>query len=108
MKISRLTLLALGGAFVALSPVSSRADDTSATSAGTDDQRTQRIERFKEMMSQLNLSDDQKEKMKQIWADTTPGRDRRQQMMAVLTDDQKAQLRAMWAKRKAAAADGGT
>ena len=55
----------------------------------------QRAEKMKAALEQLNLSDAQKQQIQQIRASTQPGKERRQQIMAVLTPDQKQKLISM-------------
>ncbi len=64
-----------------------------------------RSEKMKAAMEQLDLTDAQKTQIKQIRSNTQPGRERRQQIMAVLTPDQKQKLIAML--KQARAAQGG-
>ncbi len=54
-----------------------------------------RAEKMKAALEQLDLTATQKAQIKQIRANTEPGRERRQQIMAVLTPDQKQKLIAM-------------
>jgi Spy/CpxP family protein refolding chaperone len=56
-----------------------------------------RREKFKEALAQLNLTDEQKQKIEQIRASTPRGKERRHQMMAVLNPEQKARLKQMFA-----------
>lgn len=48
--------------------------------------------KWKAVFEQLALTDTQKQQIKQIRAGTQPGKERRQQIMAVLTPDQKQKL----------------
>jgi len=52
--------------------------------------------KWREAFEKLNLTDAKKSQIKQIRASTTPGKERRQQIMAVLTPAQKEQLLAMF------------
>ncbi|HEX4140134.1 MAG TPA: hypothetical protein VHY09_07280 [Candidatus Methylacidiphilales bacterium] len=52
----------------------------------------QRAEKWKAVFDKLDLSDTQKQQIEQIRANTQPGPDRRQKIMAVLTPDQKQKL----------------
>jgi len=62
--------------------------------SGTDGgARAQRIERIKEAFAQLDLTDAQKDQIKQIRASVTDRRERFVQILNVLTPDQKAKLR---------------
>jgi Spy/CpxP family protein refolding chaperone len=66
---------------------------TSSAGTGTDTgSQGQKLERLKQALAALDLTDAQKEQIKQIRASTTAGKERRQQIMAVLTPDQKAKL----------------
>ena len=60
---------------------------------------------MKQAFEQLDLSNAQKAQIQQIRANTSRGKDRRHQIMAVLTPDQKAKLVSLIKARKAAAAD---
>jgi Spy/CpxP family protein refolding chaperone len=60
--------------------------------AGNDGQR---VGIWRAVIEKLDLTDAQKEQIKQIRASTPPGKDRRHQIMAVLTTAQKEQLLAM-------------
>jgi Spy/CpxP family protein refolding chaperone len=79
-----------GGLSAPANGSTSSGDNTAATGG-----QGQKFERFKEAMAALDLTDAQKEQIKQIRANTTPGKERRQEIMAVLTPDQKAKLFAM-------------
>ena len=57
--------------------------------------KSQRMEAVKEAFDQLGLTDAQKAQIKQIRASTQPGKERREQIMAVLTPDQKSKLMEM-------------
>ena len=69
---------------------------TSPTATPADGNRTsgdgQHTGKWKAVFGQLDLTDAQKSQIKQIRANTQPGPDRRQQIMAVLTPDQKQKL----------------
>ncbi len=67
-------------------------DDTTAAQGGAATGGEKRG-KWREAFAQLGLSDAQKEQIKQIRASTSPGRERRQQIMGVLTPDQKEKLR---------------
>jgi Spy/CpxP family protein refolding chaperone len=60
---------------------------TADNSAGTTGQQ------HPHLMQQLGLSDAQKAQIKQIRQSTPKGKERRQEIMAVLTPEQKAQLK---------------
>ena len=100
MKNPLFCLLALGIG-LATAPVSTaKADDTTNLAAGpTDstggDAQGERGERIRKAFAALDLTDAQKEQIKTIRANTQPGKDRRQQVMAVLTPEQKAKLMQM-------------
>jgi Spy/CpxP family protein refolding chaperone len=68
---------------------------TNATSATAPSDNGQRAEKMRAALEQLDLTDAQKQQIKQIRATTQPGKERRQQIMAVLTPDQKQKLIAM-------------
>jgi Spy/CpxP family protein refolding chaperone len=102
-------LLLLFGGLITLAPVL-RADDATTTApasgtaissgTATDGQQEARREKLKEAFAQLDLTDAQKAQIKQIRAATPAGKERRQQIMAVLTPDQKAKLIAMLKERR--------
>ncbi len=71
-----------------------RADDAApAACSGGSSTQQDRMEKFMAMMQQLNLTEDQKAKIKQIRASTQAGPERREQIAAVLTAEQKEKLR---------------
>ncbi len=73
---------------------------TSATGWTASEGQGQRMERLKAALAQLDLTDTQKEQIKQIRGSVSDRKERRQQIMAVLTPDQKAKLVAMWQAHK--------
>jgi Spy/CpxP family protein refolding chaperone len=73
---------------------------TPATGSTAPEGQGQRMERLKAALAQLDLTDAQKEQIKQIRGSVTDRKERRQQIMAVLTPDQKAKLVAMWQAHK--------
>jgi Spy/CpxP family protein refolding chaperone len=98
MKKSLLSLalaftLASSPALFAQSSGSTNA--ASATAPSEDGGKGQRAEKLKAALEQLDLTDAQKQQIKQIRANTDPGKERRQQIMAVLTPDQKQKLISM-------------
>ena len=101
MKNPLFCLLALGIGLVS-APVSvAKADDTTNLAAGPTNgaaatsPQGERGEKLKEAIDQLDLTDAQKQQIKTIRANTSPGKERRQQIMAVLTPEQKEKLKAM-------------
>jgi len=81
-------------------PVAMLADDDTAPSqttpaegsnSGTD--AGQRRVNLREILAQLNLTDEQKQQIKQIFQTAPAGPQRRQQLIAVLTPPQKEKLR---------------
>jgi Spy/CpxP family protein refolding chaperone len=110
MKTSRLVLVAIGFASMALSLSSLRADDAStnslAASAPTGD-KAQRMEKMKAALAQLDLTEAQKAQIKQLFDTMPAGKERRQAIVAVLTPDQKAKLKSMFAERRSEMQDGG-
>lgn len=70
---------------------------SSDTPVGTGDTSggAQRGGKWREAFEKLDLSDAQKEQIKQIRTSTSPSKERRQQIMAVLTPAQKERLVAM-------------
>jgi Spy/CpxP family protein refolding chaperone len=108
MKISLLSLLLVGAAISALGAQAVFADDatTNAPASGSavgagNAGNGQRGEKMREAFEQLNLTDAQRAQIKQIRASTPAGKERRQQIMAVLTPDQKAKLIAMLKEHRA-------
>ena len=104
MKSPFFSLFLVGAAATVLSLQSIRADDATsgsqtAPSTGASDGAApaqgqgQRLQRFKEAMAQLDLTDAQKAQIKEIRATVTDKTERHQQVLAVLTPDQKAKLR---------------
>jgi len=82
------------------SPAIAQTDDSTSPSQTTPSDGTntgvdasQRRERIKEAFAQLNLTDEQKQQIKQIRQTVSDKTQRRQQIMAVLTLDQKQKLR---------------
>jgi Spy/CpxP family protein refolding chaperone len=112
-KLLLLCFLFTGTALHALCDDTSNLSADPSTSAPSDGstngaagEQGQRGERWKAALAQLNLSDAQKEQIKQIRATVTDRKERRQQVLAVLTADQKAQLKALWQARRAQAGPG--
>jgi Spy/CpxP family protein refolding chaperone len=71
------------------SPLSASPSPGAADASGANGQRG---EKFREAFAQLGLTDAQKAQIKQIRASTQPGKERREQIMAVLTPEQKQKL----------------
>jgi Spy/CpxP family protein refolding chaperone len=103
MKTSLFCLFLAGSALAAASLQMARADDattpdqTAGASNGASGttptaEQMQRFERFKAALEALNLTDDQKAKIKQIRATVTDRKERRHEIIAILTPDQKAKL----------------
>ncbi len=117
MKTCFLSLFLVGAALTATPLPMAQADDIStlAAPAGSTNAASgtapaapqgQRMERLKEALAELDLTDAQKAQIKQIRASVTDHKERRQQIMAVLTPDQKDKLLAMWQAHKEAAGTG--
>lgn len=111
MKTSLLSVLIVGASLVLLSARITLADTPASTSSSEavtppsdGSAQSQRMERFKQAMAQLDLTDAQKAQIKQIRSSVTDKQERRQQIMAVLTPDQKTKLLAMIQERRASAA----
>jgi Spy/CpxP family protein refolding chaperone len=114
MKTSLLSVLIVGATLVVLparslmadAPATSTPAAPSTTPAAPSDSEAQgqRMERFRQAMAQLDLSDAQKAQIKHIRSSVADKQERRQQIMAVLTPDQKAKLVAMIQERRASAA----
>jgi Spy/CpxP family protein refolding chaperone len=106
MKTPFLCLL-----FAVASLVTVSADSTTTTTPATaapSATQQQRAEKFKAALEKLNLTDAQKDQIKQIRASVTDRRERRQQIMAVLTPDQKEKLKEMIKERWEATQSGAT
>ena len=102
LSLALVFTLASSPALFAQSSGSTNAPSATAPSGG--DGNGQRGEKLKAALEQLNLSDAQKQQIKQIRANTQPGKERRQQIMAVLTPDQKQKLISMLQEYRAAQA----
>lgn len=91
-----LTLLSSPALFAQDANSGASSPDNSAGSGDTSGGGNgQRGEKWREAFAKLDLTDAQKEQVRQIRSSTSPGRERRQQIMAVLTPAQKEQLVAM-------------
>jgi Spy/CpxP family protein refolding chaperone len=118
MKKPPFSLLTLVPALMLASLPVILADDNTTSSqtnlaAGPNDgtetgAQGERGERWKAAFAQLDLTDAQKEQIKQIRATTPKGKERRQQIMAVLTPDQKAKLVQMIQQYRSEKQDGGS
>jgi len=116
MKTSFLSAFLIGSALTTSSLQLASADDTAGSSQGTSSggstnsagtgAQAQRFERVREALAQLDLSDAQKEQIKQIRSSVTDRQERRQQIMAVLTEEQKAKLRQLIQEHRNGAAAG--
>jgi Spy/CpxP family protein refolding chaperone len=98
MKKSLLSLalvLTFASAPFVFAQTSGSTNAPSATAPTGGDGNGQRAEKMKAALEQLNLSDAQKQQIQQIRAKTQAGKERRQQIMAVLTPDQKQKLISM-------------
>jgi Spy/CpxP family protein refolding chaperone len=103
MKTSLLSLLFVGAALTALPAQMAWADDSTTsgqastpsgtTNSGGSGPQAQRIERIKEAFAQLDLTDAQKEQIRQIRTTVTDRKERFEAILNVLTPDQKAKLR---------------
>jgi Spy/CpxP family protein refolding chaperone len=89
-------VITLAPALFAEDDASSKTTDNSAVAPSDGNASTagqgQHTGFWKQALEQLNLSDGQKQQIKQIVDNSQPGKERRQQIMAVLTPDQKQQL----------------
>jgi Spy/CpxP family protein refolding chaperone len=105
MKTSLMPLLFLGAALAALPLETVLADDTAASGQTTPSDSTPGTGQnshhgFKKALAQLNLTDAQKQQIKQIRASVTDKKERRQQVWQVLTPDQQAKLKELRRERK--------
>ena len=99
MKTFILPLFVVGAALSLLSPQTVLADTLApaiSTTAGSSDAQGQREERWKAAIAALDLTDAQKDQIKQIRNTVTDRKERRQQIMAVLTPEQKQKLMQMF------------
>jgi Spy/CpxP family protein refolding chaperone len=101
MKIRPLTLFLASAVISSASLFAQDAGSSGSTTnlaAGATDTTVgndQRGEKWKKAFAQLDLTEAQKSQIKQIRASTSPGKERRQQIMAVLTPAQKEKLVSM-------------
>ncbi|HEV3272248.1 MAG TPA: hypothetical protein VGZ93_08725 [Candidatus Methylacidiphilales bacterium] len=103
MKISLLSLFLAGAALTAIPLQRVSADDgtTSGQTASPGDSTNsagngaqgQRLERFKHVLAQLDLTDAQKAQIRQIRASVTDRKERHRDIRAVLTPEQKVKFR---------------
>jgi Spy/CpxP family protein refolding chaperone len=103
MKASIFRLLLVAGAFAPIFLQPALGDDATTTRAatsssestnpGTSGDQSQRRERLKQVLAQLDLTNAQKDQIKQIRASVTDHKERRQQILAILTPDQRTKLR---------------
>ena len=104
MKTSRIVLFLVGFALIVLPARVALADDAATPAAGSTTapatSKGDKGERLKAALAQLNLSDDQKAKIKDIFTNVTNRKERRQQIAAVLTPDQKEKLKTMIKERR--------
>ncbi len=114
MKTPFSALLLVGSALVAIPFQVTRADDSAtanlsapATTTPTGDKGA-RLEKLKADLAQLDLNDDQKAKIKDIFTTVPAGKERRQQIVALLTPEQKEKLKAMIKERRDADGGGAT
>ena len=107
MKIPFLSLF-LVGALMGLPQQTALAQDdsgpttpsTGSTNTGGTCTQGQGKGRLKAALAQLDLSDAQRQQIKQIRSTVTDRKERRQEIMALLTPDQKAKLVAMIQARR--------
>jgi Spy/CpxP family protein refolding chaperone len=104
MKTSFCYVFLLGAALIAFSLQTTLAQDsaspsqtapsTGSTNAGVNGTPTAgQGHHFRAILAQLDLTEAQKEQIKQIRATVTDRKERHQQVLAVLTPEQKAKLR---------------
>jgi Spy/CpxP family protein refolding chaperone len=103
MKASLLSLFLIGAALTAIPLQTVLADDGTtseqtpssgdSTNSAGNGAEGQRFGYFKEALAELNLSDAQKEQIKEVRASATNRRERHREILGVLTPDQKARLR---------------
>ncbi len=112
MKKPILSLFFAGAAVLATYSV--YADDTGTTTPPSNNTTGDAPEQdgehhghfWREAFEQLDLTDAQKAQIKQIRDDTQPGRERRQQIMAVLTSEQRDKLKQLIEQHRAQHGDG--
>jgi Spy/CpxP family protein refolding chaperone len=94
MKTSHHCLYLIGSALALLPLQTVLADSTTATTQATSSGcQNGRKEHLKKALASLDLTDAQKEQIKQIRAGGADRKERFEQILAVLTPDQKAKLR---------------
>jgi Spy/CpxP family protein refolding chaperone len=113
MKTSFFGLILAGAALLVVPLQAVVADDDGTTgqasssgSTNSGETQAQRIERLKQALTELGLTDAQMEQIKQIRASVTDRKERRQEILSVLTPDQKAKLRELIQERKNGAQSG--
>jgi Spy/CpxP family protein refolding chaperone len=107
MKTRYPLLLCLCAVLIA-SPSIARADDETPPSQGqntpaselTPAQKYERMQRMKAIFAQLNLTDDQKQQIREIRQTVTDPAQRHQEVMAVLTPDQKEKLKELFQQNR--------
>jgi len=99
MKTSLLSLAAVlvfASTPLLFAQTSASTNAPAATAPSDDTGKGQRAEKLKAALDQLDLTDAQKQQIQQIRGNTQPGKERRQQIMAVLTPDQKQKLKSIF------------
>lgn len=115
MKTSLIPLFFVGAALIVLPARVALADAAPTPATGSTPTPSEptggkgdRGEKLKAALAQLNLTDDQKAKIKDIFTNVTDHKERRQQIAAVLTPDQKQKLKATIHERREAQGKGAT
>jgi len=103
MKTLLLPLF-FGAILASLQPATVRADGATATPTPTASEpaegKAAKMEKFKALLAQLDLTDAQKAQVKQILTSEPAGKERREHIKAVLTPDQKAKLKELIQARR--------
>ena len=87
-------------------PIESPAGTSTAPSANSGATMAQRAEQIRKIFAQLDLTDKQKEQIKQDCQTITDRKERREAIMKILTPEQKARLWQLLKERKSAAQQG--
>jgi Spy/CpxP family protein refolding chaperone len=94
-SVFALALLASPALFAQDAPSDNASSDTPLAAGGTTGS-AERGGKWREAFAKLDLTEAQKQQIQQIRTSTSPGKERRQQIMAVLTPAQKEKLVAMF------------
>jgi Spy/CpxP family protein refolding chaperone len=99
MKISLLSLL-LGAALIAIPCQTVRSDDDTSSDISSSSTTGDTHPRRGKILAELNLTDAQKQQIKQIWSTTTDRKERRRQIWQILTHEQRDKLKELRQEHK--------